>query len=265
MSQMVETLDLHTRLRRLNLFGLLAGWDEIGAAAWLIEVVEREEQERRRRSLERRLRRARIGRFKPLADFDWSWPKKIDRAQVEDLFTLRFIGEAANVIFVGPNSAGKTMLAQNLAHQALLAGHTVRWVAASELLNELAAQDGASALQRRLARYTRPRLLVIDELGYLSYDHRHADLLFEVISRRYGQVSTVITTNKPFAEWNQVFPNATCVVTLVDRLVHNAEIVPIEADSFRLKEAKERSASRAKERKQRRPAKPSDPPTDDQP
>ena len=108
------------------------------------------------------------------------------------------------------------------------------------------------ALRRRLALYSRPRLLLIDEIGYLSYSNRHADLLFEIVSRRYQEKSTLITTNKPFAEWNQVFPNASCVVSLVDRLVHNAEIVQIEGESYRLKEAKERSEQRRKQRAARK-------------
>ncbi len=240
--------ELQARARRLGLYGLLARWDDVRGADWLPTLLGGEEDERRRRGFERRLRRARLMRFKPLADFDWSWPKKIDRAQVEDLFQLDFLDEAGNVILCGPNGVGKSMIAQNLAHAALAAGHSVRWVTASELLNDLAAQDGPGALQRRFGRYSRPRLLVIDELGYLSYDNRHADLLFEVVSRRYGQASTIVTTNKAFAEWNQVFPNAACVVTLVDRLIHNAEIVPIEGKSYRLKEAEEKSAARARDR-----------------
>ena len=143
------------------------------------------------------------------------------------------------------------MLAQNLAHRALLAGHTVRFTTASAMLGDLAIQEGATALKRRMNRYTYPRALVVDELGYLSYGNRHADLLFEVVSRRYAaEKSTVVTTNKPFAEWNEVFPNAACVVTLVDRLVHRCDIVEFEGESYRLKEARERKTRRSqKERK----------------
>ena len=118
------------------------------------------------------------------------------------------------------------------------------------MLNDLSAQDGALALQRRLRHYATPKLLVIDEVGYLSYDNRHADLLFEVVNRRYGQRSIVLTTNKPFAEWNDMFPNAACVVTLIDRLVHKAEIVQLAADgSYRFKEATERQARRSTRKK----------------
>jgi hypothetical protein len=141
--------DLPARARRLGLYGLLAHWDDVVGQTWLPDLIGWEEAERRRRGFERRLRRARLTRFKPLVDFDWNWPKKIDRAQVEELFELRFLHDAGNVILVGPNGVGKSMLAQNLAHAALAAGHTVRWVTASELLNDLAAQDGPGALQRR--------------------------------------------------------------------------------------------------------------------
>lgn len=249
MPESTPAQELRRRVHRLGLHGLLGDWDRLAHEPWLPALLEREERERARRSLERRLHSARLGRFKPLVDFDWDWPRKIDRALIEELFTLRFLEDASNVILVGPNGVGKTLLAQNLAHQAVLLGHTVRLLTAAELLSDLAAQETASALQRRVRHYLRPALLVIDELGYLSYDHRHADLLFEIVSRRYTHKSIVITTNKPFAEWNEVFPNASCVVTLVDRLVHHAEIVQIDADSYRLKEAKARELARAAQRK----------------
>ena len=247
--------ELQRRTRALALYGLLDHWDEIADQPWLEPLLQWEETERQRRSLERRIRTAKIGRFKPIADFDWAWPKTIDREQIEELFDLNWIDEIRNVVFFGPNGIGKTMIAQNLAHQALLAGASVRLISASEMLNDLAAQDGARALQRRVRHYCRPQLLCVDELGYLSYDNRHADLLFEVVSRRYRNKPMLITTNKAFAEWNEVFPNATCVVTLVDRLVHHAEIVKLEGESYRLKEAKEETARRAKKRAAKKKAK----------
>ena len=240
-------------LRRLGLFGLLAHWQDIRTVDWLPTLIDYEQRERQRRSLERRLRFARLGAFKPLCDFDWQWPKKIDRSAVEELCALEFVTETANVVLIGPNSTGKTTIAKNLAHLALLAGHTARFTTASAMLNDLAAQDSAAALNRRLRHYCRPAILVCDELGYLSYDSRYADLLFEVVTRRYQQHSTIITTNKPFSEWNQVFPNAASVVTIIDRLVHKAEIITIEGDSYCLKEAKERAAQKARSRKQRSP------------
>jgi DNA replication protein DnaC len=243
---------LRERAARLKLFGLLAHWDEYGRAPWIETVLDHEDGERQRRGLERRLRDARIGRFKPMADFDWAWPTKIDRELVEEIFTLDFLAEAANVVFVGPNGLGKTMIAQNLVHQAVLKGYTARFVTASDLLNDLVAQETSPSLGRRLRRYCQPTLLAIDEVGYLSYDSRHADLLFEVVSRRHQQKPTIITTNRRFKDWSEVFPNATSVVALIDRLVHRAEVVDLEGESYRLKEAKEREQKRAKERSARR-------------
>jgi len=244
---------LKARARALNLYGLLAGWERIAAQAWVQELIEIEEAERRRRSLDRRVKSARLARFKPMADFDWAWPKSIDRQAIEELFQLAFVAEATNVVLVGPNGTGKSMIAQNIAHYAVLRGHTVRAVNASTMLNELAAQDGARGLQLALRRYCRPQVLICDEVGYLSYDNRHADLLFEVVTRRAeAGRPIVVTTNKAFAEWSEVFPNATCVVTIVDRLVHRSEVITIEGDSYRLKEARDQAAARARRRREAR-------------
>lgn len=236
------------RLRQLGLYGLLARAETLMHEPWFTRVLEIEETERACRSLKRRLDDARLGAFKPIADFDWDWPTKCDRSLVEELFSLAFIEEAANVVFIGSNGLGKTMLLKNLAHQAILHGHTARYTLASDMLHDLAAQDSTTALARRLHRYTSPTILVIDEVGYLSYDARYADLLFEVVTRRYQTRPILLTTNKVFGEWNQVFPNAACVVTLIDRLVHCAEIVALEGESYRLKEAKERAERKAKSR-----------------
>ena len=242
---------LLVRATALKLYGLLAHWDELGEEdkAWVERLLTWEENERQRRSLERRLRAARIGRFKPLADFDWTWLAQCDREAVQELMGLAFLAEPANAILVGPNGVGKSTIARNIAHQALIQGHTVLFTTAGHMLSELAAQDGANALQRRLKHYARPTLLIVDEIGYLSYSNRHADLLFEIINRRYEKCSTLVTTNRPFGEWNDVFPNAACVVSLIDRLVHHSEVIAIEGDSYRMKEAQERAAKRRNTKK----------------
>jgi len=240
---------LKQRLRRLNLYGLLAHLEEIATEPWLLRVLEIEESERLQRSFKRRLNNARLGTFKPMADFDYDWPKELDRTLLEELFTFAFLEQAANIVIVGPNGLGKSMIAKNLLHQAVLRGYTARFTAASDMLHDLAAQDSSTQLARRLRRYTNPAVLGVDEVGYLAYDTRYADLLFEVITRRYQlRRPLVLTTNKAFGEWNQVFPNATCVVALVDRLVHRSEILSIDGESYRLKEARERAARRATQR-----------------
>ena len=247
--------DLKQQVSTLKLHGLLAHWEELSdeALAWVRQWIDWETRERQQRGLQRRLRAAHIGRFKPLADFDWDWPTQCDKAAVSALMHLDFIAEAANVVLVGPNGVGKSLIAQNLAHQAVIQGHSALFVNAAQMLGDLAAQDGDNALRRRFAHYARPDVLVVDEIGYLSYGTRHADLLFEIVNRRYERKPTIITTNRPFAEWSEVFPNAACVVSIVDRLVHHAEILVIEGESFRMREAKQRAAKKktAKPRQRR--------------
>jgi DNA replication protein DnaC len=246
--------DLRERAEKLRLYGLCARWGEWSHEPWVAQLIGVEEQERARRSHDYRISKATIGRFKAMADFDWKHPTGIDRAQIQDLMSLGFLADATNVVFVGPNAVGKTMIAKNIAHQAVIRGHSTRFVVASDMLNDLSSYDG-SAFRLRLKRYVAPELLVIDELGYLRYDNRFADILFEVVRKRYDNESSIIlTTNKGFGEWNQVFESAACLVTLIDRLCHRSEIVQITGESYRLKEALEASADRTARRKKSRPA-----------
>lgn len=246
---MIVSESLQRRAEDLRLYGLIAHWGELVDGAWIEPLLTWEESERSRRSLERRLNSAHIGRFKPLADFDWSWPEQCDRTAISELMNLDFLKTATNAILVGASGLGKSTIAQNIAHQAVIGGYTVLFTTAGELLGELASLDSDSALRRRLRHYASPDLLVIDEVGYLSYSNRHADLLFELINRRHEQKSIIVTTNKSFSEWSDVFPNAACVVALIDRLVHNAEIIAIKGASYRRKEAQEKAEQRAQKRK----------------
>jgi DNA replication protein DnaC len=249
----VRDEELSATLKRLRLFGLLARLEEVRTKPWLEDVIAIELEEKTRRSHAHRHHIAGIGTFKPVSSFDWKWPRKIDRPLIEELFTLEFVREGANVVLLGPNGVGKTMLLRNLADRALQAGHGVVVRTASDLLGDLAKQESTAARVRRLTAYVRPQLLCIDEVGYLSYDVRHADLLFEVVTRRYEKGrSILLTTNKPFAEWPTTFPNAACVVTLVDRLMHKSEMVTIDGDSYRLREAEERQRERAAARKRKK-------------
>jgi len=199
----------------------------------LEHLVESEQQERTRRSLERRLARSRLGRFTPMSDFDWAWPKRLDRAVVEAVLRLDFLADARNVVLVAAQGLGKTMIAQNIAHAAVLAGTHVLFITAAQLLLDLGSQESTRALARRLNHYATRGLLVIDEIGYLSYDARAADLLFQVVSRRYEKRSLVLTTNLPFSDWPTIFPNAATVTALIDRVVHHADIISLEGESYR--------------------------------
>jgi len=199
----------------------------------LEHLAEREQQERTRHSLERRLARSRLGRFTPMSDFDWAWPKRIDRAAVEAALRLDFLADARNIVLVAAQGLGKTMIAQNIAHAAVLAGTHVLFTTAAQLLLDLGGQESTRGLARRLNHYATRGLLVVDEVGYLSYDARAADLLFQVVTRRYEKRSLVLTTNLAFSDWPTIFPNAGSAIALIDRLVHHAEILTIDGDSYR--------------------------------
>ena len=214
------------------------------ATQLLEHIVDAEQRARAKRSLERRIGRSKLGGFKPLADFDWSWPRRIDREAVEAAVQLDFLAGGRNIVLVAPQGLGKTMIAQNIVHAALLAGHGALFITAAQMLLDLGAQESARALDRRLRYYASRPLLCLDEIGYLSYDARNADLLFEVVSRRYERKSLVLTTNLAFADWPTIFPNAACTTALIDRVVHHADIIAIEGDSYRRREAQAARPSR---------------------
>jgi len=212
------------------------------------EIARLELVEGAKRSLERRLERSRIGRFKPIADFDWNWPKKIERDVIEHALTLDFVHEHRNLVLLGANGIGKTMIAKNLAYHAATAGHSVLFVTAAELLDDLRTEVAHTTFRRKLTKYASPQLLVIDEVGYLAYDHHAADLLYKVVDRRYEKRSIVLTTNLAFRDWNTVFPNATSIATLLDKLTHHADVTVIEGDSYRVHESQKEAAARRKKK-----------------
>lgn len=213
----------------------------------LEELCQIETRERARLSLEHRLRFAGIGGFKPMADFDWNWPRKIERDVIERALTLDFIPEGRNLILLGRNGLGKTMIAKNIAYAAVMAGYSVLFRTAADVIDHLQC-DSPQLRRRRIQAYVRPHLLCIDELAYLSYDDNAADLLYEVVNRRYEHRSVVVTTNRAFKEWNQVFPNATCIATLLDRLTHHADATVIEGESYRVHESEKEAAARRKQK-----------------
>ncbi len=203
-------------------------------------LVELEIEENNRRMVASRLRFAKLGKYKAYADYDWNWPTEVPREAIEQLFSLAFVNEPANIIFVGTAGLGKTMMAKNLAYTAALQGHSALFVEAAEMLTDLGGQETPRTFKTRLNHYLRPKLLVLDEVGYLSYSSKSADILFQVISQRYEKTSTIVTTNKAFKDWGTIFPGAGCVSVLIDRLTHHAEIIQVSGKSYRLHESENR-------------------------
>jgi DNA replication protein DnaC len=237
--------ELATSLKALGLFHTAEHLDAFlqkhkrSAPRDLLQALAADEEaERKRRSLERRNRRCRAGKFVPMADFDWTWPKTIPRQPIEAALTLDFVSAAQNIVLIGPAGVGKTMIAKNLVHTAVLKGYSALFITAAELLNDLAKRETAAALERRLKFYCHSTaLLCIDELGYISYESRGADLLFQIISRRHERRSLVLTSNLAFSDWHTVFPNAACTVAMIDRLVEHASIIEIDGPSWRKRNA----------------------------
>jgi DNA replication protein DnaC len=239
---MMSEGDPASRLRRLGFRvrrdALAAFLDHVhksrlGPTETVEQLVELEERARAAVNLARRTRFACLGSFKTIDRFDWAHPEKIDRAVIERLTELDFVAQGENVLLKGGSGLGKTMIALNLAQAALVAGFTVRFSTLAAALADLLNQESMPAFERRLRRYTRPDLLVLDELGYLPCDSRAADILYNIISRRHEQRSTVITTNLAFKQWGTTFPGAACVVALVDRFAQHCHRVEIVGESYR--------------------------------
>ncbi|HVT17229.1 MAG TPA: ATP-binding protein [Thermoanaerobaculia bacterium] len=245
--------DLAAQLKTLGLYATAASLDDLLGKAiehrlaprvLLEQIAQTETTDRARRSLERRTIRSRLGSFKPVADFDWNWPTEIDRPLLERALSLDFVRDGRNLILLGPNGIGKTMLVKNIAYQAVLAGYSVLFRTAAELLDDVNC-DSPELRRRRIAAYSQPALLCIDEIGYLSYDDHAADLLYKVINPRYEKRrSLIVSTNLAFKEWNTVFPNATCIVTLIDRLTHHADVTNLKGKSYRIRESELEAAAR---------------------
>jgi DNA replication protein DnaC len=204
---------------------------------YLAKLLEGEAGVRHDRATQSRLRLARFPVIKTLDQFRWDWPTRINRLQVQNHFRLGFIQDKANLIFLGGVGLGKTHLATALGYTACLQGYAVLFASAIDVINTLAAAKSAGRLKAELKKYTKPALLILDELGYLPIDKTGADLLFQVISLRYEQGALIITSNRAFKEWPTIFNHdSTLTSAVLDRLLHHADTIIIEGKSFRMKD-----------------------------
>jgi DNA replication protein DnaC len=241
-----DTATLRAQLVALHLAFIEEHFEALGQKAaqaqsthvdYLAQLIDGERCRRENRSIERRIAAARLPVLKTLEQFDWSWPTSINQMQIRHLFRLGFLKDKANIIFIGNVGLGKSHFATALAHTACLQGHSTLFTSAINIINSVAAAQAAGGIKREMNKYLKPSVLVIDEVGYLPIDKFGADCLFQIISARYERSSTIITTNRVFKHWAEIFNNDSALTSaLLDRLLHHAETVLIEGKSYRMKD-----------------------------
>lgn len=244
-----HTIQLEDKLTQLRLPSLRDNYQDLakhviakglGHVDYLEKLIDGELAARIEHGTQRRIKNARFPYHRTLDQFDFTCPAKIDRLLVEHLFRLDFIKNRANVIFLGTCGLGKTHLAIALGIQACTAQYNVLFTSAIDMINRLADAQASHRIDAELKRYLKPQLLIIDELGYLPIDKFGADLLFQVISKRYQNGSIVLTTNRVFKDWPNMFhDDSVFTAALLDRLLHHHELVKIEGNSYRMRKPTE--------------------------
>jgi len=237
--------DLTHLCRELKAPSLLQSVDRIAKRAreeswdyedFLAACLEREVASRQSHGGEARVKAARFPQVKTLEDFDFSYQRSVRKEVVSHLGALDFIDARDNVIFLGPPGTGKTHLAIGLGVRACQAGHRVAFATAARWVDRLGEAHVHGRLHDELVRLGRIPLLIIDEVGYIPFEADAANLFFQLVSSRYERASVIVTSNKPFGRWGEVFGDATVAAAMIDRLVHHAEVVSLKGDSYRLKD-----------------------------
>ena len=238
-------MELTSLLERMKMEHLLAQLDgvcehaakgDLDYKGFLTQALEAEWRGRHQRGVESRLKLARLPWVKTLDQFDFEFQPSIDRRQVRELAGLSFVERAENVVLLGPPGVGKTHLAIALGVKAVEAGHTVLFLALESLMGRLVGARHENRLERTLQQLAYPRVLMLDELGYLPLTREEASLFFRLLVRRYERASLIVTSNKPFGRWGEVFGDDVVAAAMIDRLVHHAEVVSLKGDSYRLKD-----------------------------
>lgn len=205
-------------------------------ADFLLEVLEAEVRSRNETRLKNAVKRARLPFARTLEAFDFSFQPSIDEREIRELRTLRFIHEAGNVLFLGPPGVGKTHLAVALTLEAIGAGFSAQFITVQDLVSDLGRAARENRLERRLRAFITPKILVVDEIGYLPLDEVGATLFFQLVTARYERGSTILTSNKSFGDWGSTFGDTVLATAVLDRLLHHATVVNIKGESYRLKE-----------------------------
>jgi len=205
----------------------------------LYELSEKEKELRRERAIKACVKTAGFPFIRTVKDFDFQFQPSVDKAIIDDLASLRFIEHSENVLFIGSSGVGKTHLATAIGVEAATNRYSVHFITCQDLVSQLKKAEHENRLERRLKLFSRYRLLIIDEVGYLNYDTEAGNLIFQLVSMRYEKKSTIITTNRNLSKWGEIFGDAVIANAILDRLLHHSHIISIVGPSYRIKDISE--------------------------
>lgn len=243
-SRMEDMLDyLHLRMTKAQYTQMLnaAAQENLSHEAFLQNILSLESQAKFERHVSARILNARFPAIKTIDQFDFAHPAKIPKQQILAAAGLSFLDTVRGLVFIGPTGVGKTHLAIAIGYAAASAGVSTRYTRAVDMINHLIASQADNSLHKTMAFYERPRLMIIDEVGYLPFDKQGSNHFFNVISSRYERGSVILTTNRAFKDWGTIFHDNTVASAIIDRLVHHSDVIKIEGASYRVKHRNSKS------------------------